>query len=178
VMVTAALTAPGLAADLGARSYTKAPALAPAWSWTGAYVGLNAGYAWGNSNTSLSNASIFEPVPLVGSFPSLKPEGFIGGGQIGYNWQSGMLVLGAELDFSGLGVKATETVDPLAVNLANNFVATFSSRYDWLLTARGRLGVTVAPNWLLYVTGGPSGDSGQGFGEFRYYQQQRFRQLC
>jgi outer membrane immunogenic protein len=147
-------SASAFAADLGARTYTKAPAMAPAWSWTGAYVGLNAGYAWGNSNTSLSNADVFEGIALVGSFPSLKPEGFIGGGQIGYNWQSGMLVLGAELDFSGLSVKATETVDPLAAAFANNFAGTFSSQYDWLLTARGRLGVTVAPNWLLYVTGG------------------------
>jgi outer membrane immunogenic protein len=157
VLATALLalgSASAFAADLGIRANTKAPVMAPAWSWTGAYLGLNAGYDWGNSNTSLASADVFEVVPVVGTFPSLKPRGFIGGGQIGYNWQSGTLVLGAELDFSGLGAKATETVDPLAANSTNHFVATFSSRYDWLLTARGRLGVTVAPNWLLYVTGG------------------------
>jgi outer membrane immunogenic protein len=43
-MVTAALTAPGLAADLGARSYTKAPVVAPVSNWSGFYVGGNLGY--------------------------------------------------------------------------------------------------------------------------------------
>jgi outer membrane immunogenic protein len=158
VLAAALLTvgsASAFAADLPARGMVaKAPMMAPVNTWQGLYIGLNAGYAWGNSNTSLSSAEVFDDVPLVGAFPSLKPEGFIGGGQIGYNWQSGMWVLGAEFDFSGLGAKATETVDPLAANNANNYVGTFSSRYDWMLTARGRLGVTVAPSWLLYVTGG------------------------
>jgi outer membrane immunogenic protein len=159
IVLAAALLALGsasaFAADLPARGMVaKAPMMAPVNTWQGFYIGLNAGYAWGNSNTSLSSAEVFDGAPVVGSFPSLKPKGFIGGGQIGYNWQSGMLVLGAEFDFSGLGVKATESVDPLAANNANSYLATFSSRYDWMLTARGRLGVTVAPSWLLYVTGG------------------------
>ena len=47
VMVTAALTAPGLAADLGARSYTKAaPAVASVSNWSGFYIGGNLGYGW------------------------------------------------------------------------------------------------------------------------------------
>jgi hypothetical protein len=50
VMVTAALTAPGLAADLGARTYTKAPAMAsPATNWSGLYLGGNVGYGWGTA---------------------------------------------------------------------------------------------------------------------------------
>jgi outer membrane immunogenic protein len=158
IILAAALLALGsasaFAADLGASPYAKAPAMTPAWSWAGAYIGLNAGYSWGNSNTSLSKPDVFEGVPIVGTFPSLKSNGFIGGGQIGYNWQSGTSVLGAELDFSGLGVKGTKSVDPLAADLFNNFVATFSSRYEWLLTVRGKLGAVVAPNWLLYLAGG------------------------
>ena len=54
VMVTAALTAPGLAADLGARTYTKAPVVAPVSNWSGFYVGGNLGYGWGDGNTDFS----------------------------------------------------------------------------------------------------------------------------
>jgi outer membrane immunogenic protein len=57
VMVTAALTAPGLAADLGARSHTKAaPAVAPVSNWSGFYIGGNLGYGYGcgNGNTDVS----------------------------------------------------------------------------------------------------------------------------
>jgi opacity protein-like surface antigen len=61
VMVTAALTAPGLAADLGARSFTKAPVAAPVSTWSGLYVGGNLGYGWGNGNTDFS----FLPDPVT-----------------------------------------------------------------------------------------------------------------
>ena len=61
VMVTAALTAPGLAADLGARTYTKAPALAPVSNWSGFYIGGNLGYGWGDGDTDVS----FLPSPAV-----------------------------------------------------------------------------------------------------------------
>ena len=77
-----------LAADMP----IKAPPLpAPASAWTGFYVGLNAGYAWGNSDLR----QIFDlgPTPVTGP-PSLTPSGFIGGGQAGYNWQIGQSVFG------------------------------------------------------------------------------------
>lgn len=124
----------------------KAPAYAaPPASWTGFYIGLNAGYAWGNANGS--PLDIFTVV-------SPQPKGFIGGGQIGYNWQTGPWVLGGELDFSGLDLKANQSVTPFFVGKGTPNSATFSSQYDWLATARLRAGVTLAPNWLLYVTGG------------------------
>jgi outer membrane immunogenic protein len=133
----------------------KAPAAMPSvYNWTGFYAGLNAGYAWGKSDPTLQDVSFFEGSPQVAATPSLKPKGFIGGGQLGYNWQSGIWVLGAELDFSGLDVKASERVAGLFVQGVNIFNTTFSSRYDWLFTARARLGVTIAPNSLLYATGG------------------------
>ena len=42
------------AADLAARPYTKAPAMVEVYNWTGFYVGGNAGYSWGRSNTDVS----------------------------------------------------------------------------------------------------------------------------
>jgi len=151
ILATVSIAALGvstaMAADLSAMP-TKAPIfVAP--SWTGAYVGLNAGYGWGKSDGA-SIPSDLHPL-LNANVPSLSPKGFIGGGQVGYNWQTGPWVLGAELDFSGMNVKADKRVSPFFIGKGS---ATYSTQYDWLLTARARAGITFAQNWLLYVTGG------------------------
>jgi outer membrane immunogenic protein len=136
-----------MAADLGAMP-TKAPNfVAP--TWTGAYVGLNAGYGWGNSDGTAVASDRFTPADV--HIPSLEPKGFVGGGQVGYNWQTGPWVLGAELDFSGMNVKADQRVNPFFFGKGSG---TYSTQYDWLLTARARAGITFSQNWLLYVTGG------------------------
>jgi outer membrane immunogenic protein len=141
-------TSAAMAADLSPMS-TKAPAPVAA-SWTGGYVGLNAGYAWGNlGGTRLANDFWTDL-----NVPSFTPKGFIGGGQIGYNWQTGLLVLGGEVDFSGMSVKDDRSVDPFFIGKGSPTSAVFSSRYDWLFTARLRAGVTFAQNWLVYATGG------------------------
>lgn len=149
--IVAISTSTAMAADIGAMPPKAYPPVTA--SWTGAYVGLNAGYAWGKADQTAVDNNFFPPRFGVFATPSLKPTGFIGGGQIGYNWQSGLLVLGSEVDFSGMGVKTDQTINPFFSGKPNNS-ATYSSQYDWLLTARLRAGVTVAPNWLLYVTGG------------------------
>jgi outer membrane immunogenic protein len=151
-------TSAAMAADL-APMPTKAPAPITA-SWTGGYVGLNAGYAWGNSDPTLfapgpANASPLQLGTALGTTPGLRPKGFIGGGQAGYNWQLGQFVVGGEVDFSGLDTKADASVSPFfsGKNSAPN-TFNWSSRYDWLFTARLRGGFTIAPNWLLYASGG------------------------
>lgn len=126
-------------------------------TWTGFYIGANAGYAWGNADTSLIgsvNAAPFFLNSTVAGSPKLSPHGFIGGGQAGYNWQNGQFVYGAEVDFSGLDAKADARISPFFSGKGGNQVVTWSSRYDWLFTARVRGGYLVTPNWLLYVTGG------------------------
>src|ERR1700761_1884959 len=108
VSTIAISTSTAMAADLGPM-LTKAPPPVAA-SWTGGYVGLNAGYAWGNvDGTSVASTS-FTPADV--HVPSLAPKGFVGGGQIGYNWQTGLLVLGAEVDFSGIDAKSDQSVNP------------------------------------------------------------------
>ena len=62
------------AADIPARNYTKAVPYAPVFSWTGFYVGVNAGYGWANTS-------------ITGVAGSSNLNGFLGGAQIGYNWQ-------------------------------------------------------------------------------------------
>jgi outer membrane immunogenic protein len=139
---------PGSAA--GAMPLKASPAYAR--PWTGFYGGLHAGYAWGASNPELTAdthhpLSFGDPLP----FPAIHPTGGLGGIQLGYNWQSGMWVLGGEADFSVLNVKA-DTVAPFGFRVGD--IASFSSKYDWLATARLRLGAAIAPNWLVYATGG------------------------
>ena len=116
------LGASASAADLAPR-YTKAPAMVDAaYNWTGFYAGLN----------------------IV--LDTFRKTGFIGGGQIGYNYQSGISVFGVEADAAWLNVKSSTTLgfDPFFVGKGIN-AATFSSSIDWLVTARARAGIAATP---------------------------------
>src|SRR5215470_18879718 len=79
------------AADLPRQMYTKAPPpLAPMFDWTGFYIGGNVGYGSAHNDISIPGATGSEDL-----------NGIIGGGQIGYNWQTGAWVFGLEADFQG-----------------------------------------------------------------------------
>ena len=152
-----ALLASVSAIALGCSATVPARATPPTpMTWTGFYVGANAGYAWGHSDTSLLHSAVGPPLFLSGTLadpPGLNPRGFIGGGQAGYNWQTGQWVFGGEVDFSGLSAKADASISPFFTGKGPNTV-TWASQYDWLFTARVRGGFLVVPNWLLYATGG------------------------
>jgi outer membrane immunogenic protein len=81
----------GLAADIA----IKAPMAAPAavYSWTGWYAGVNVGGGWGESKNTFT--ADFPPPTPAGS-DTTQVSGVIGGGQLGYNWQSGTWVLGVD----------------------------------------------------------------------------------
>lgn len=91
-------------------------------------------------------------------------NGVIGGGQIGYNWQSSNFVLGVEADIQGSGQKgdaaflcpgAVCNAGLTAIAAANAPVAgTFNQELDWFSTLRARAGMGVTPTVLAYVTGG------------------------
>jgi outer membrane immunogenic protein len=155
---------PAMAADMGrpAPAYTKAPMMAPAYSWTGFYFGGNVGGASGSFDptTTLGFSPIgwfnvtSTPAVTAAGQQSIKPTGFIGGGQIGYNWQSGMFVLGLEADFQSFhlsGNAASAGVYPCCAPTVFN--VTSSANTNWLFTARPRLGIA-SNNWLFYATGG------------------------
>jgi outer membrane immunogenic protein len=141
----------------------KAPAYSPpppplAYNWTGFYVGVNAGGAWGRSDVSLLPPGVFTPQDVAilqaNAQPRFDPAGFTGGGQVGYNWQINNFLLGLESDINYIGLKETVT-SPVFPGFAL-FVAaqsTASMKTDWLFTLRPRAGLTVN-NWLFYVTGG------------------------
>jgi outer membrane immunogenic protein len=131
-----ALGAGAHAADLGVpRTPIAAAVVAPVFSWTGFYAGLNIGF--GVVNTNLNAFAL--PFPLTGS-----GTGLVAGGQIGYNHQINNLVVGIEGDLGYFGVSRR------GGDAAGNFIAW---RTSWDASIRGRLGVAI-DRTLLYVTGG------------------------
>jgi len=158
MVVAAALSGSALAADLDARTYTKAPAVAPISNWSGLYVGGNLGYGWGDGNTDFS----FLPTPAefgINNNTTLgaRSSAVIGGAQLGYNWQIGSLVTGLEADIQGSGIKGSARAIPTVLGTAfpdPRSVISSEQKLSWFGTVRGRVGVTVTPDLLLYGTGG------------------------
>lgn len=157
----AVLTGSAVAADMN----LKAPPAPVIFSWTGWYGGGNAGGIWSNSSDTVQPIGCFIAATLCGGALSNNPlrtdtgnlhnAGFTGGGQFGYNWQSGPAVFGIETDLNFSTLNATDAVNrPLAAPLVGNIAHTVSERPDWFGTLRGRLGFTPAPTWLIYATGG------------------------
>jgi outer membrane immunogenic protein len=133
------LPASAFAADIPARFPSKAPVmLAPVFSWTGFYIGLHAGYGWGEHDTELLTQNH-------------KSDGFMGGGQIGYNWQFNNIVLGVEADISYSDIKSNDTVF-FALGGATS-TTTIQHQLDYFATFRGRLGMAFGPV-LPYITAG------------------------
>ena len=159
VLATFAIGGPAVAADMPLKAPPPPP---PVFSWTGFYIGVNGGGAWGHSD--LSTSTVFSPTGYfaVSSVPAINAvgqqhintSGGMAGGQIGYNWQSGAWLIGVEADIDWLGLSGSTTgsaVYPCCAPTA--FTITSSMKSDWLFTLRPRLGFA-ANNWLLYVTGG------------------------
>jgi outer membrane immunogenic protein len=145
LLSTVALLAAGstvLAADLPARTAPVTPVYAPVFTWTGLYLGLNAGIGWADdtnvfvSDTILGNTSL-----SVGT-----DAGFIGGAQIGYNFQTGAFVFGVEADiqYADLGGEANWSGYRYRFNAGND---------QYFGTVRARAGYAV-DRMLIYVTGG------------------------
>lgn len=120
-IAVAASALPAAAADL---RYGRAAPYVPAvaYNWSGAYFGANLGYQWGSTSNLATD-----------------PSGFAGGLQLGHNWQSGQVVLGAETD--------------LQLSGADDTFAAWKFSNPWFGTLRGRAGFAFS-NVLLYVTAG------------------------
>jgi outer membrane immunogenic protein len=148
------------AADLG-RMPMKAPPIAPppVWSWTGFYIGAHAGYGFGGDDSVETTGQAAPNIANVlgGARPGnvdLERDGFVGGGQIGYNWQfAPNWLLGIEADISYTDFRETTNVRTLPLAGAGTLLNTFSTRLDYLGTVRGRLGY-VFDRTLIYATGG------------------------
>jgi outer membrane immunogenic protein len=154
---------------------------APPPLWTGFYIGLNAGGTWSSNNaintiaipgpcdTGFAGTGCPSPLPnfsmtsaeLATFSVSRNTGAFIGGGQLGYNYQFGpSWVAGFEADIQGIAGATGRTT--FTNTLTNpNFpgfpvleTASVSRQVNWLGTARGRLGWLATPTFLIYGTGG------------------------
>jgi len=136
-----ALGGAAAAADLSPapRYYPKAPAYMPAqaYNWTGFYLGINGGGAFGSSSWN--------------STGSRDISGGLVGGTVGYNYQMGHAVVGVEGDIDWADISGSTTNGcPLGCKTSDT----------WLSTARGRIGYA-ADRFMPYVTGGAA------FGDIR-----------
>src|SRR5215510_11110428 len=81
----------------------KAPVYAAPFNWTGFYIGAHVGAGWSTKEWSAPDVNS----PEFGPAGSYNLNGFLGGGQIGYNWQSGWAVFGIEADASLTDIKGS-----------------------------------------------------------------------
>ncbi len=129
----ATLAGTAAAADLprpAPQPYSPPAAFAPAYNWTGFYIGLNGGGGFGGSKWD-----------STGSF---SVDGGLVGSTVGYNYQFGQVVVGVEGDIDWSDINGSTTSGcPLPCKTANT----------WLSTVRGRLGYA-ADRFMPYVTGG------------------------
>lgn len=122
VITAAAAAGTAVAADLPRGPAPYYPSPVSVYNWSGFYAGLNLGYEWGHvTNTSID------------------PGGIAGGGQVGYNWQTGQFVFGAETDIQASG--------------ADDTFAPYKFSNPWFGTLRGRVGYAIN-NVLLFGTFG------------------------
>lgn len=167
----AILSGSALAADLPSRKEAVvAPVVAPLWQ--GFYAGLNAGYGFGTANNTgqfgwanPNGVTATEAAAFAGANTfkgqGVAQGGFIGGGQVGYNYQYGQsFLLGFEADIQGTGINGqgnTNGFAPWADNYGTKGYltnGTVQAGINWMGTARGRIGYLITPTVLTYVTGG------------------------
>ena len=127
------------AADLPRKAPPAVAVYIPISTWTGCYIGANAGAGWGSGEISTS----------AGTVSGSSDARFVGGGQIGCDWQTGAWVFGIRNMFDWADAERTGTIGSGAysgysVRLEN----------DWLDLLTGRVGYAMQPNWLLYFQGG------------------------
>jgi outer membrane immunogenic protein len=146
LLATTALAACGAEALAGSSYQAPVPVFNP---WMGWYAGANVGGSWGRSRSDF----VISSSTSIGASDSLTPDGVIGGGQLGYNWQlDPNWLVGAEADIQASGQKASaarfDTVDIEGVT------TNYETKVEWFGTVRGRLGYVFDRRLLLYATAG------------------------
>jgi len=173
VIALAAAMQPAMAADLPVKA-RPAPVVAAVYGWEGFYIGGNFGYSWGRARTDLDGTLrqqvfrtagpdlVFDSGPLAASFgqSSANVDGWIGGGQIGFNWQRDRWVYGIEADIQASGEKGsssasftTPIVNFQGIVPGQVLTLTADHKLRWFGTLRPRIGM-VQDRVLFYVTGG------------------------
>ena len=166
------------AADLPTRKMAPSPIFVPPpFTWTGFYLGVNAGAVF--SQDKLNSTIYTAGFPILSNYYGGNlgsgQTGFIGGGQAGYNYQTGSFVLGVETDFDGttLSKSGSNIGAPFVLGgLNDNLTTTGSIRMNWLGTTRGRVGFVATPDnrLMIYGTGGVA--YGNGKADLAVYDSQ------
>lgn len=144
-------------------------ATAPAVDWTGFYVGGHVGGGW--QSTAFQDPSAVAAVTVCcdqilflepsAVAPGASAGGFLGGVQAGVNYQIKRLVLGAELDWSGTGLKTSNVGTIPGLRGIGNTTETFGARTSWTTTATASIGLAY-DRWLIY------GKTGVAFAQDSY----------
>jgi outer membrane immunogenic protein len=135
------------AADMSAPAYSKVPAAAPVmtYNWTGCYVGGHAGGVVSQDRTT----------NLLGSFHDFSSTGFVGGGQIGCDYQFAPgLVGGVEARAAWSSLTNTRAASVRFPAVGVTVPSQFTLGNDFLASATARLGYSFADRWLVFARGG------------------------
>ncbi len=147
-VAVAALFGSAQAADMP----TKAPLLspAPAYSWSGPYLGAHVGYAWANRSGCFDFGST--TVDCVTDFDdtfNYQQSGWLAGAQLGYNWMfSPNWLIGIEIDGSAASIRGTLASTPVFGTAGGGV-----GEWNWLASATAKIGWVNGP-WLFYAMGG------------------------
>jgi outer membrane immunogenic protein len=139
------------AADMPVKARAPVAVAAPAWNWTGCYVGINGGGAWGRSD----HLDVTGP-----SFTNtFNVQGGLVGGTVGCNYQfAPQWLVGVEGDWDWSGKKGSS----FDVGPFGNPAFTSSTNEKWIATVRGRVGFLPMSNLVLFATGGWADASVEG----------------
>jgi outer membrane immunogenic protein len=146
-----------LAADIYLPQRAPVPyvaAIPPVYNWSGIYIGGNAGVAW-------NQGSVTDSINGLTFSNNSNNAVFIGGGQVGGNWQIGALVFGVEGDFDWLANQNNSNAGTAVPSLGGNVVQVISND-RWLTMLTGRVGYA-ADRWLFYGKGGGAWVGNQSF---------------
>jgi outer membrane immunogenic protein len=148
--LTGVLAYPAMAADMPLKAPPLLPPAIPqALTWTGLYVGVNGGYAWGHSATSCSFVAGIDSACEGIALPNSNPKGGLLGVELGADWQYQNWVFGLAGDFNWLHLRDAVQFPSEDQGKTDQL----SSRYDWLGTVRARAGMSFGQS-LFYGTGG------------------------
>ena len=143
------MAAPASAADLAARTYTKAPPpmMAAIYDWSGFYIGANGG--WGSSRKCW-DAGTFGTI-FIGDEGCHDATGGVAGGQIGYRWQSSAWVFGLEAQGDWADLRGSQVNDVIFLQTPGD--VTNRSKIGAFGLFTGQVGYAWN-NVLFYVKGG------------------------
>jgi outer membrane immunogenic protein len=158
LLLASALVAAGTVCATPA-AFAQQAGLARPYSWTGFYIGGQIGYGWQGETDNRIFSSVAAPDASSSFGAVYGARGLVGGIHAGWNYQINAAVLGIEADLEAAGISRSQNpltqysvgtvVDPSAtIDGASRVRAT------WLGSVRGRVGVAIMPNVLLYATGG------------------------